>query len=85
MLTREEAIADFEGRAAFDTLARKALESVLGRNPISIMFAYEYADGRVALTTVPFSPQLARGLADAVYTMMWPTEVVAEEIDEDVE
>jgi hypothetical protein len=84
---REAAVEEFDRAAQFEQTAYRALRSVLNRQPISLMLVYEYPDGQVALTTVPFSPQLARGLTDAAHTLMWqgsvPEEGEEEDVDED--
>lgn len=79
---RVEALEEFERQANFEKTCYRALQSVLSRNPISLMVVYEKGDGTVALTTVPFSPQLARGLSDAAYELMW-AQTAEENLDVD--
>jgi len=82
---RTGALEEFAKQADFEKTCYQALRSVLARQPLTVMLVYEKADGVVALTTVPFSPQLARGLTDAAYELMWTSSVpeAEEDVDED--
>lgn len=77
---KAEAVGEFLRQTEFERACYVILRTILAKEPLAVMFVYELPDGTVALTTAPFSVQLARGLSDAAYELMW-NEKEREEID----
>ena len=76
-----EAIEEFEEMVHFERRVAKVVAQVMAQNPRTIVIAWEDSVG-TTVTSIPFSANLVKGMADTLYDMVHKEP---EEPDEDNE
>ncbi len=75
MADRNEMLLAFGAEAYFQKCAEGALSHVLTHNPVTMLIVFETPAGEVGGAAVPASKQVAKALADAIYSKLWAEEI----------
>lgn len=68
--TKAEAIEQFQEMADLDRRVAKVISEIMARQPFAVMIAWEDSEG-TKVTSVPFSANLVKGMADTFYDMVF--------------
>lgn len=83
MTNREDAMREFQREATWEHNLSEVLTFVISRRPRGVLVVWEEEGGRVAAATAPNSIMLAKGLADAIYEMLWVEQAKMDEDEDD--